>query len=84
MNFQIDLIKPELVRENHLQLIKRIIREKNTPIFYIDDVHDLNSKISTAAVMLYHNSKMASRAWNLGIGMNIADAELYAIKKSIE
>ena len=83
-DIQIDPIEKNLIRENHLQLIKQISKNKNTPIFYTDGAYDQKSKISAASVMLYHNTKTAYKTWNLGIGMSIKNAELYVIKKTVE
>ena len=84
IDVQIDLAEKSIVRENHLQLTKRILSQKDTAVFYTDGAYDEKSKISAASVVLYQNSKILSKSWNLGIGMNITNAEIYAIEKAIE
>ena len=80
----IELAEKNIVRENHLKSIKHISREKNTAIFYINGAYNQKSKIASASVILYQNSKTSSKSWNLGIGMKINNAETYAIEKAIK
>ena len=58
--------------------------QKNTAVFYTDKTYDKKSKISAASVVLYQNSKILSKLWNLEIEMNITDVKIYAIEKAIE
>jgi ribonuclease HI len=51
-------------------------------VFYTDAAFDSKTKILTASCVLYQNTKVAYKTWNLGIGMSIDDAELYAIEKA--
>ena len=60
------------------------MNQKNTTVFYTDEAYDEKSKISAALVVLYQNSKILSKSWNLEIEMNITDAEIYAIEKATE
>ena len=77
-------VEKSIVRKNHFQLTKRILNQKNTAVFYIDKAYDEKFKISAASVVLYQNSKILSKSWNLGIEMNIIDVEIYVIEKAIE
>ena len=81
---QIDSVEKNIIRKNHFQLTKRILNQKNTALFYTDETYDEKFKISAASVMLYQNFKILSKSWNLKIEMNIIDAEIYAIEKTIE
>jgi ribonuclease HI len=69
-------------RENHLKDVETIARASNSAIFYTDVAHDSRTKISIASCVLYHNSHVAYKTWNLEIEMSIDDAELYAIEKA--
>ena len=53
IDLQIDLVEKSIVRKNHLQLTKRILNQKNTAVFYIDETYDEKFKISAASVVLY-------------------------------
>ena len=65
-------------------MTKRILNQKNTAVFYINEAYDEKSKISAASVVLYQNFKILSKSWNLEIEMNITDVEIYVIEKTIE
>ena len=82
IDVQINLAKKSVIWKNHFQLTKQILGQKNTTVFYTDEAHDEKSKISAASVVLYQNSKILSKSWNLGVGINITDAEIYAIEKT--
>ena len=84
IDVQINLAKKSVIWKNHFQLTKQILGQKNTTVFYTDEAHDEKSKISAASVVLYQNFKILSKLWNLGIGMNIINAEIYAIEKITE
>ena len=84
IDLQIDSAKKGIVRKNHFQLTKQILNQKNTAVFYIDESHDEKSNILVASVVFYQNSKILSKSWNLENDMNITDAEIYAIEKTIE
>lgn len=73
-----------LIRIDHFELLKSIFKRKNTAVFYTDGTYDTNTKIATSSCVLYQNSNVLTKAWNLGRGMNINDAELYAIHKSMK
>ena len=62
IDVRIDSIKKNIVRENHFQLTKRILNQKDTVVFYTDEAHDEKSKISAASVVLYQNSKILSKS----------------------
>ena len=84
IDLQIDSVKKNIVRENHFQLTKRILNQKNTAVFYTDGTYDEKSKISAASVVLYQNFKILSKSWNLEVEMNITDVEIYIIEKAIK
>ena len=84
IDVQIDSAEKIIIRENHLQLTKRILSQKNTAVFYTNEIHDEKSKISAASVVLYQNFKILSKLWNLEVEMNITDVEIYVIEKAIE
>ena len=84
IDLQIDPAEKNIVRKNHLQLTKRILNQKNTAVFYTDEAYDEKSKISAASVVLYQNSKILSKLWNLKAEINITDVEIYTIEKAIE
>ena len=84
IDVQVDSTEKNIVRENHLQLTKQILSQKNTAVFYTDGAHDEKSKISAASVVLYQNFKILSKLWNLEVEMNITDVEIYAIEKATE
>ena len=84
IDLQIDPAKKSIIRKNHFQLTKQILSQKNTAVFYTDRSHDEKSNILAASVMLYQNSKILSKSWNLGNDINITDAEIYAIEKATE
>jgi hypothetical protein len=67
-------------RENHLKNVETIAQTSNSAILYTDAAHDSRTKISIASCVLYHNSHVAYKTWNLEIEMSIDDAELYAIE----
>jgi ribonuclease HI len=71
-------------RENHLKKAKHIVKSSNLAMFYTNAAHDSKTKISTASSLLYYNSRIAFKTWNLEIEMSIDDAELYAIEKSVK
>ena len=81
---QIDSAKKSIVRENHFQLTKQILNQKNIAVFYTDEAYDEKSKISAASVVLYQNFKILSKSWNLEIEMNITDVKIYVIEKAIK
>ena len=62
IDVQIDSAEKSIVRENHLQLTKRILGQKDTAVFYTDEAYDEKSKISAASVVLYQNSKILSKS----------------------
>ena len=84
IDLQIDSIEKNIIRKNYFQLTKQILNQKDTAVFYTDKTYDEKSKISTASVVLYQNFKILSKSWNLKIEMNITDAEIYIIEKTIE
>jgi len=51
-------------------------------VFYTDGAQ--KDEISAASMIFYYNSEKIIKKWNLGNSLDIADAELYAIEKSIE
>ena len=84
IDLQINSVKKNIIRKNYFQLTKRILNQKNTAVFYIDETYDEKFKISAASMMLYQNFKILSKSWNLEVEMNITDVEIYVIKKAIE
>ena len=84
VDLQIDSVEKSIVRENHLQLTKQILSQKDTAVFYTDEAYDKKFKNSAASVVLYQNFKILSKSWNLGVEMNITDVEIYAIEKATE
>ena len=62
IDLQIDSAEKSIVRENHLQLTKRILSQKDTAVFYTDEAYDEKSKISAASVVLYQNFKTLSKS----------------------
>ena len=53
IDVQIDSIEKNIVRENHLQLTKRILSQKDTAVFYTNETHDKKSKISAASIFFF-------------------------------
>ena len=84
IDLQIDSVEKNIIRKNHFQLTKRILNQKNTAVFYIDEAYDKKFKISAASVVLYQNFKILSKSWNLEIEMNITNVKIYVIEKTIE
>ena len=60
IDLQIDSVEKSIIRKNHFQLTKRILNQKNTAVFYTDEVYDEKLKISAASVVLYQNFKILS------------------------
>ncbi len=71
-------------RENHLKKVENILQTSNVDVFYIDAAHDSKTKISTASCVLYYDSRVAYKTWNLEIEMSTNDAKLYAIEKAVK
>ncbi len=69
-------------RIEHFQTLKNIFQNIQTAMFYTDAAFDSTTKILTASCVLYQNTKVAYKTWNLEIEMSINDAELYAIEKA--
>jgi hypothetical protein len=69
------------IRENHLKKVEKLLLTNST-VFYTDAAYDSKTKVSTASCVLYHNSRVAYKTWNLEIEMSINDAKLYAIEKA--
>ncbi len=82
LNLEID--RKTKTRKNHFKKTKHIAKSSNLAMFYTDAAHDSKTKISTASSLLYYNSRIAFKTWNLDIEMSIDDAELYAIEKSVK
>ena len=68
--------------ENHADLLKSIFKKKNSMIFYIDEAK--NTETTDAEMILYFNAERKAENWNSGKNIDVIDAELFAIEKSIE
>ena len=62
IDLQINSVEKNIIRKNHFQLTKRILNQKNTAVFYTDEVYDEKSKISAASVVLNQNFKILSKS----------------------
>jgi hypothetical protein len=80
LNLEINQI--ENARNIHLKKVETILQISKFAAFYTDAVFDTKTKISIASCILYHDSRMSYKSWNLQIEISINDAELYAIEKA--
>jgi ribonuclease HI len=80
LNLEINQI--ENARDIHLKKVETILQTSKFAVFYTDVAFDSKTKILIASCILYHNSRMSYKTWNLEIEMSINDAELYAIEKA--
>ena len=68
--------------ENYINLLKTILKIKNSMIFYTDDAKISNT--TDVAMVQFINIETKAKAWNLGRYIDVIDAELFAIEKAFE
>ena len=68
--------------KNHADLFKSIFKKKNSMIFYNDETK--NTKTIDKEMILYFNVEIKADNWNSSKNIDVIDAKLFAIEKSIE
>lgn len=74
-------LSKEEEKENHLNLVKKLQAEETKLIYYSDDSKSDNNQLGAGVFNIRTKIK---NFWNLGSDMEVFDAELYAIEKSIK
>lgn len=74
--------KNENAVKHHQALLRSIFGQKNTMVYYTDGAQ--NTVNAASSSILYYNSQRIDQHWNLGNSMDIVDAEVLAIEKSID
>ena len=75
-------LKIKIQIDKHADLLKSILKIKNSMIFYIDEGE--NSKTTDAATVQFFNAETKAKHWNLDKDIDVIDAKLFAIEKAIE
>lgn len=69
-------------RKDSSKKVKNI--SSNSAIFYTNVVYDSKTKISIASCVMYYQSRITYKTWNLEIDMMMYNSKLYAIEKVIK
>ena len=74
-------LKTKIQIENHANLLKLILKIKNSMVFYTDGAKNL---VTTGATMIrLFNGETKAENWNSERYIDVIDVELFAIKKQL-